>query len=40
MAMCFSLAAMGDSEIIINDPDCCSKTFPDYFDKLYSIVKT
>ena len=32
MAMCFSLAAFGSAEIIINDPKCTSKTFPDYFD--------
>jgi 3-phosphoshikimate 1-carboxyvinyltransferase len=38
MAMCFSLAALGDSSIIINDPKCCSKTFPDYFEKLASIT--
>ncbi|MDA1219409.1 MAG: 3-phosphoshikimate 1-carboxyvinyltransferase [Chloroflexi bacterium] len=38
MAMCFSLAALGDAEIIINDPGCVSKTFPDYFEKLASIT--
>jgi len=32
MAMCFSLAAFGDSPITINDPECTSKTFPTYFD--------
>ena len=32
MAMCFSLAAFGDSAITINDPGCTSKTFPTYFD--------
>ena len=32
MAMCFSLAAFGDSAITINDPDCTSKTFPAYFE--------
>ena len=32
MAMCFSLAALGDSEITINDPGCVAKTFPGYFD--------
>ena len=37
MAMCFSLAALGDSVITINDPDCVSKTFPDYFDRLKDI---
>ncbi|MES3008520.1 MAG: 3-phosphoshikimate 1-carboxyvinyltransferase [Pseudomonadota bacterium] len=32
MAMCFSLAAFGDSAITINDPGCTSKTFPTYFE--------
>ncbi|MFA0076678.1 3-phosphoshikimate 1-carboxyvinyltransferase [Vibrio artabrorum] len=34
MAMCFSLVAMSDTPVTINDPGCTSKTFPDYFDKL------
>ena len=38
MAMCFSLAALGDAAITINDPGCVSKTFPDYFEKLASIT--
>lgn len=37
MAMCFSLAAFGDSPITINDPDCTSKTFPAYFDKFLAL---
>ena len=37
MAMCFSLAALGDAEITINDPGCVSKTFPQYFDILEQI---
>ena len=40
MAMCFSLASLGDSEIIINDPGCVSKTFPDYFSQFQNIIKT
>ena len=32
MAMCFSLAAFGDSPITINDPGCTAKTFPTYFE--------
>ncbi|KFZ38397.1 3-phosphoshikimate 1-carboxyvinyltransferase [Shewanella mangrovi] len=31
MAMCFSLVAFSDAGVTINDPDCTSKTFPDYF---------
>ena len=37
MAMCFSLAALGNSEITINDPSCVSKTFPNYFETFDSI---
>jgi len=32
MAMCFSLAAFGNSPITINDPGCTAKTFPTYFE--------
>lgn len=39
MAMCFSLAAFGDSPITINDPDCTSKTFPTYFDVFLGLCK-
>lgn len=39
MAMCFSLAAMGKSSIKINDPDCTSKTFPNYFDLFKTICQ-
>jgi 3-phosphoshikimate 1-carboxyvinyltransferase len=31
MAMSFSLVALGGVPVTINDPDCVSKTFPDYF---------
>ncbi|MYM58091.1 3-phosphoshikimate 1-carboxyvinyltransferase [Vibrio sp. OCN044] len=37
MAMCFSLVALSDTPVTINDPKCTSKTFPDYFDKLSSL---
>ncbi|KJY80987.1 3-phosphoshikimate 1-carboxyvinyltransferase [Vibrio nigripulchritudo] len=37
MAMCFSLVALSDTPVTINDPRCTSKTFPDYFDKLSSL---
>ena len=39
MAMCFSLAALGEAEITINDPGCVSKTFPEYFDTLARISR-
>jgi 3-phosphoshikimate 1-carboxyvinyltransferase len=38
MAMSFSLAALGDAPITINNPECVSKTFPDYFEQLAGIV--
>lgn len=37
MAMCFSLVALSDTPVTINDPKCTSKTFPSYFDKLASL---
>ncbi|QDE31154.1 3-phosphoshikimate 1-carboxyvinyltransferase [Shewanella polaris] len=39
MAMCFSLMAFADCGITINDPDCTSKTFPDYFDQFLQLAK-
>ena len=38
VAMCFSLAAFGDSDIIINDPGCTSKTFPTYFELFKQVT--
>ena len=32
IAMCFSLAAFGESNITINEPTVVAKTFPDYFE--------
>ncbi|WP_165311687.1 3-phosphoshikimate 1-carboxyvinyltransferase [Vibrio ziniensis] len=37
MAMCFSLVALSDTPVTINDPKCTSKTFPDYFEKFASL---
>ncbi|ASF14423.1 MULTISPECIES: 3-phosphoshikimate 1-carboxyvinyltransferase [unclassified Shewanella] len=37
MAMCFSMLAFADCGITINDPDCTSKTFPDYFAQFASL---
>lgn len=31
MAMCFSLVALGGVPVTINEPECVTKTFPDYF---------
>ncbi len=38
MAMCFSLAAFGPCPIVIEDPACVSKTFPDYFSVFQAMV--
>ena len=37
MAMCFSLVALSDTAVTINDPNCTSKTFPDYFTKFSEL---
>lgn len=39
VAMCFSLAAFGESRVRIMDPGCVSKTFPTYFDVLSGLLK-
>ncbi|QYJ87824.1 3-phosphoshikimate 1-carboxyvinyltransferase [Shewanella mesophila] len=38
MAMCFSMLAFADCGITINDPDCTSKTFPNYFKKFAALA--
>ena len=37
VAMAFSLASLGDTEITINHPEVTAKTFPDYFEVFASI---
>jgi len=37
IAMCFSLVALSDTAVIINDPGCTSKTFPTYFQSFSAI---
>lgn len=37
VAMCFSLVALSNTPVTINDPRCTAKTFPDYFDKLAQV---
>ncbi|QMV14790.1 3-phosphoshikimate 1-carboxyvinyltransferase [Vibrio spartinae] len=37
IAMCFSLVALSETPVTINDPGCTSKTFPDYFDRLQGL---
>ncbi len=42
VAMCFSLAAFNADQIPvrIEDPKCVAKTFPDYFEALFSVART
>ena len=42
VAMCFSLAAFNPAglPVRIEDPKCVAKTFPDYFESLFSVVET
>ncbi|MBW7833322.1 MAG: bifunctional 3-phosphoshikimate 1-carboxyvinyltransferase/cytidylate kinase [Simplicispira suum] len=42
VAMCFSLAAFNPAAlpVRIEDPRCVAKTFPDYFETLFSVVQT
>lgn len=39
MAMCFSLVNLAGVPIVINDPKCVAKTFPDYFERYASIAR-
>jgi 3-phosphoshikimate 1-carboxyvinyltransferase len=42
VAMCFSLAAFNPAAVAvrIEDPKCVAKTFPDYFEALFSVCST
>jgi 3-phosphoshikimate 1-carboxyvinyltransferase len=42
VAMCFSLAAFNPAglPVRIEDPKCVAKTFPDYFEALFSVAQT
>jgi 3-phosphoshikimate 1-carboxyvinyltransferase len=39
MAMCFSLVALSDTPVTIEDPDCTGKTFPDYFRVFQQLAR-
>lgn len=39
VAMCFSLVALSDTPVTINDPGCTAKTFPDYFQRFATICQ-
>jgi len=38
MAMCFSLVSLGNVPVVINDPNCVAKTFPNYFAEFKKLV--
>jgi len=38
MAMCFSLACLAGATVRINDPNCVTKTFPDYFERFAQLL--
>jgi len=42
IAMCFSLAAFNPAALPVRimDPQCVAKTYPDYFEALFSVVQT
>ena len=42
VAMCFSLAAFNPARLSVRilDPRCVGKTFPDYFETLFSVTRT
>lgn len=40
MAMCFALLAFSPAGVSIEDPDCCAKTYPEFFLDLQSICQS
>lgn len=40
MAMCFSLLAFSSAGVRIEDPDCCRKTYPNFFSDFSAICHT
>jgi 3-phosphoshikimate 1-carboxyvinyltransferase len=38
MAMCFSLVCLSNTKVIINDPNCTKKTYPNFFKDFGEIV--
>ncbi len=38
MVMSFALAGLGVEGLVINDPDCVEKTFPDFFDRWSAMI--
>ena len=37
IAMSFAVAGLGVEGIVIKDPDCVKKSFPDFWEKLESL---
>jgi len=40
MAMSFALAGLKCPGVVINNPGCCGKTFPDFFDRFERMLGT
>jgi len=40
MAMSFALAGLRCPGLVINDPECCAKTFPDFFTRFEAMLKS
>ncbi len=40
IAMSFALAGLRRAGLVINDPQCCQKTFPDFFDRFDAMLTT
>lgn len=40
IAMCFALVSLGGVGIRINDPQCVTKTFPDFFERFATIAQS
>ena len=38
MAMSFALAGLAADGIVINDPECTAKTFPDFFERWRALT--
>ncbi|MEO8164503.1 MAG: (d)CMP kinase, partial [Betaproteobacteria bacterium] len=38
IAMCFSLASLGEVGVRINEPKCVAKTFPDFFERFAHVT--
>ena len=39
IAMCFSLVSLKKNSVIINNPDCVKKTYPNYFHDFEKIMR-